>query len=148
MRNSKPILLVEDDDLDMMMVESALTNLNVQNQLVMKQDSEEALEYLRNQGHAKPFFILLDWNIPKMNGEEFLTIVKADDRLRKIPVVIFSASDMQEDIDKGFELGAAGYIVKSNDYEQSMDTIGAIIEYWTLCEQPPGGEEFYGKRTI
>ena len=140
MRNSKPILLVEDDDLDMMMVESALTNLKVQNQLIMKRDSEEALEFLRDRSHAEPFFILLDWRIPKMNGGEFLSIVKTDDRLKKIPVVILSASNIREDIDRGFELGAAGYIVKSKDHKQSVDTIGAIMEYWTLCEQPPSGE--------
>ncbi|OGP65364.1 MAG: hypothetical protein A2169_05145 [Deltaproteobacteria bacterium RBG_13_47_9] len=139
MRYSKQILLVEDDDLDMMMVESALTNLEVHNQLIMKRDSEDALDYLRNRSNVEPCFILLDWNIPKMNGEEFLTIVKADDRLKKIPVVILSTSNIREDIDKGFELGAAGYIVKSKDYEQSINTIGAIMKYWDLCEQPPSG---------
>ena len=140
MKNSKPILLIEDDDLDMMMVESTLRDLEVQNQLIMIRDSEDALDYLVNQGTAKPFFILLDWNMPGMNGHEFLSTIKVDDRLKRIPVIIFSTSSTREDIDKGFELGAAGYMVKPEDYEQSMNSVRAIMEYWTLCEQPPNGE--------
>jgi len=140
MRNSKPILLVEDDELDKMTVERALTDLRVKTQLVPTRDGKEALEYLRSRNNKKPCFILLDWNMPRMNGEEFLTIVKADDRLKKIPVVIHSTSGTRDDIDKGFELGAAGYMVKSQDYEKSMNAIRAIDQYWTLCEQPPNGE--------
>jgi CheY-like chemotaxis protein len=121
MRHYKPILLVEDDDVDTITVERALTDL-------------------KNQTNKKPCLILLDLNMPKMNGQEFLTIIKADDKLKKIPVVIHSTSNAREDINRSFELGAAGYMVKSQDYEKSKNTLSAIGKYWTLCEQPPNGE--------
>ncbi len=140
MRASKPILLVEDDEVDKMTIERAFTDLKVNIQLVPTYDGEEALDYLRSRENKKPCFILLDWNMPKMNGAEFLTIIKADNKLKKIPVVIHSTSSTREDINKSFELGAAGYMVKSQDYEESMNTIRAIDRYWTLCEQPPNGE--------
>ncbi len=140
MKTSKPILLVEDDEVDKMTIERVFTDLKVNIQLVPTHDGEEALDYLRSRNHKKPCFILLDWNMPKMNGAEFLTIIKADDRLKKIPVVIHSTSSTREDINKSFELGAAGYMVKSQDYQKSMNTIRTIDQYWTLCEQPPNGE--------
>lgn len=140
MRNFKPILLVEDDDVDKLTIERAFTDLNIKTQLVPTHDGQEALEYLRNKNSQKPCFILLDWNMPRMNGAEFLKTIKKDEKLRKIPVVIHSTSSTREDINKSFELGAAGYMVKSQNYEKSMDTIRAIGQYWTLCEQPPNGE--------
>ena len=140
MRTSKPILLVEDDDVDKLTIERAFTDLKIKTRLIPTHDGEEALEYLRNQNSKKPCFILLDWNMPKMNGAEFLKIIKTDDKLKKIPVVIHSTSSTREDINKSFELGAAGYMVKSQNYEKSMNTIRAIGQYWTLCEQPPNGE--------
>jgi CheY-like chemotaxis protein len=140
MRHYKPILLVEDDEVDKKTVERALTDLNDRTKLVQTHNGEEALTYLRNQTNRKPCLILLDLNMPKMNGREFLNIIKADDKLKKIPVVIHSTSSTREDINKSFELGAAGYMVKSQDYEKSKNTIRAIGQYWTLCEQPPNGE--------
>ncbi|MBN2181183.1 MAG: response regulator [Sedimentisphaerales bacterium] len=140
MINSKSILLVEDDEIDQMTVERALTDLSVKTQLVPTRNGSEALEYLQNRNNKRPCLILLDWNMPRMNGQEFLTIIKSDEQLKKIPVVIHSTSGAREDINKGFELGAAGYMVKSNDYEKSKNTIRAIGRYWTLCEQPPNGE--------
>lgn len=140
MRNSKPVLLVEDDDIDIMAIERAFSDLEIKTQLVKTHDGAEALEYLRGRNNKKPCFILLDWNMPRMNGREFLTIIKADEGLKKIPVVIHSTSSTREDINKGFELGAAGYMVKSQEYEKSMDMIRAIGRYWTLCEKPPNGD--------
>jgi CheY-like chemotaxis protein len=140
MRHYKPILLVEDDEVDKKTVERALTDLNDRTKLVQTHNGEEALTYLRNQTNRKPCLILLDLNMPKMNGQEFLNIIKADDKLKKIPVVIHSTSSTREDINKSFELGAAGYMVKSQDYEKSKNTIRTIGKYWTLCEQPPNGE--------
>ncbi len=140
MRTYKPILLVEDDDVDTLIIERAFTDLKIKTKLIPTHDGMEALEYLKNRNSKKPCFILLDWNMPKMNGAEFLKIIKTDDKLKKIPVVIHSTSSTREDINKSFELGAAGYMVKSQDYEKSMNTIRAIGQYWTLCEQPPNGE--------
>jgi len=140
MRNSKPILLIEDDDVDVMTVKRALRDLKVGNQLVPMGDGEQAISYLRAEINTKPCVILLDLNMPKMNGTEFLKIVKADHVLRKIPVVVLTTSSSEQDIANTFELGAAGYMIKSVDYHKFKETIKAIDLYWTLSELPANGE--------
>ncbi len=140
MQNSKPILLIEDDDVDVMTVNRALRDLKVTNQLVSIGDGEEAIEYLRDESATKPCIVLLDLNMPKMDGAEFLKIVKADKALKKIPVVILTTSNSDRDVIESFELGAAGYMVKSVDYEKFVETIRAINQYWTLSKLPSNGE--------
>jgi len=133
-------LLIEDDDVDVMTVKRALRDLKVANQLVPIGDGEEAIEYLRNESAAKPCLVLLDLNMPKMDGAEFLKIVKADKALKKIPVVILTTSNSDRDVIESFELGAAGYMVKSVDYEKFVETIRAIELYWTLSKLPSNGD--------
>ncbi len=140
MLNSKPILLIEDDDVDVMTVNRALKDSKVTNQLVSLGNGEEAIEYLRNENSAKPNIILLDLNMPKMDGTEFLRIVKADKELKKIPVVILTTSNSDRDVIEAFNLGAAGYMVKSVDYEKFVETIRAIDQYWTLSKLPSNGD--------
>jgi CheY-like chemotaxis protein len=140
MQNSKPILLIEDDDVDVMTVNRALRDLKVTNQLVSIGDGEEAIEYLRDESATKPCIVLLDLNMPKMDGAEFLKIVKADKALKKIPVVILTTSNSDRDVIESLELGAAGYMVKSVDYEKFVETIRAIDQYWTLSKLPSNGE--------
>ncbi len=126
MSNSKPILLIEDDNVDVMIVERAFKDLKITNQLVNMANGEEALEFLKTESNKKPCFILLDLNMPKMNGIEFLRIIKADEALKKIPVVVMTTSRAEQDIVESFRLGAAGYMVKSIDYKQFAETIMAI----------------------
>ncbi len=140
MQNSKPILLIEDDDVDVMTVKRAIRDLKVTNQLVSIGDGEEAIEYLRTESTTKPCIILLDLNMPKMDGAEFLKIVKADKALKKIPIVILTTSNSDRDVIESFERGAAGYMVKSVDYEKFVETIRAIDQYWTLSKLPSNGE--------
>ena len=140
MRNSKPILLVEDDDVDVMTVKRAFNDLKVTNQLVSTGNGEEALEYLRSQSNTKPSVILLDLNMPKMNGIEFLKTVKTDEALKKIPVVVLTTSGAEQDVVESFNLGAAGYMVKSVDYMKFVDIIRTIDMYWSLSELPFNGE--------
>ena len=140
MQDSKPILLVEDDNVDVMTVRRALKDLQVESQLISACDGEEALEYLRSSDNTKPRIIMLDLNMPKMNGTEFLRIVKADEALKKIPVVVLTTSSSEQDIVRSFELGAAGYMVKSVDYKKFIEIIRAINLYWNLSELPPNGE--------
>ncbi len=140
MRNSKkPILLIEDDRLDTMIVERALKDLKVTNPLVNGANGEEALKYLRDEANKKPCVILLDLNMPKMNGIEFLKITKADEVLKKIPVVVLTTSKDEQDVVESFELGVAGYIVKSADYKKFVETVRTINLYWTLSELPDRG---------
>ena len=140
MRNSKPILLVEDDTVDVMTVERALKDLRVASELVAIGDGEQALAYLRDDGNAKPCVILLDLNMPKMSGTEFMRIVKADEALRRIPVVVLTTSNSEQDISNSFGLGAAGYMVKSVDYKKFMEIIKTIDLYWTLSKLPANGD--------
>jgi CheY-like chemotaxis protein len=138
MRNLRPLLLVEDDQVDAMMVKRALKDLNVTNPLVHTLDGEEALEHLRNNGNKKPCVILLDLNMPKMNGIEFLKIIKADDELKKIPIVVLTTSEDIQDKFETFGLSVAGYIVKPADYQKFVEAIRTVNLYWTLSELPYG----------
>ena len=140
MRISKPILLIEDDNVDVMTVERVFRDLKIANQLVSTSNGEQALEYLRTNGNKKPCVILLDLNMPKMNGTEFLKIVKTDESLKKIPVVVLTTSSQQQDVVESFDLGAAGYMVKSVDYGKFVETIRTINLYWTLSELPSNGD--------
>ncbi len=139
MRNSKPILLVEDDNVDAMTVKRALKQLNVTNQLVHKINGEEALEYLKAESNGKPCVVLLDLNMPKMNGIEFLKIVKDDVELKSIPIVVLTTSQEQQDKVDSFKLSVAGYMLKSVDYQKFVETISMVNLYWTLSELPPNG---------
>ena len=138
MRNAKPVLLIEDDRVDAMTVRRALKDLKVTNQLICTTNGEEALEYLRDESKKKPCVILLDLNMPKMNGIEFLKIAKADDELKKIPVVALTTSNEGRDIAESFSLGISGYIVKPVDYKRFVEAIRVLELYWTLSELPDG----------
>lgn len=138
MRSSKPILLVEDDNIDAMTVKRAFKDLKVTNQLVHVVDGEEALQYLRNKNNKKPCVILLDLNMPKMNGIEFLKVKREDEELKKIPVVALTTSKEAPDINASFTLGVAGYIVKPVDYKNFVEAIRTLDLYWTLSELPDG----------
>jgi CheY-like chemotaxis protein len=136
MRNLKPVLLVEDDYVDAMTVKRAFSDLKVTNPLIHKLNGEEALEYLRGEGGQKPCVILLDLNMPKMNGIEFLKIAKADDELKKIPVIVLTTSKSDEDRVETFGLSVAGYMIKPTDYKKFVETVRVIDLYWSLSELP------------
>jgi CheY-like chemotaxis protein len=132
----KAILLVEDDEVDAMTVRRALKELHVSNPLAQVENGEEALTYLRAPNQVPPCLILLDLNMPVMGGIEFLQIVKNDAALRRIPVVVLTTSDEQQDKLASFDLGVAGYIRKPVDYRQFVEAVRAIDAYWTLSELP------------
>jgi CheY-like chemotaxis protein len=137
MRTLKPVLLVEDDNIDAMTVKRAFSDLKLKNPLIHKLNGEEALEYLRGKGNnQKPCVILLDLNMPKMNGIEFLKIAKADDELKGIPVVVLTTSKNDGDRVETFGLSVAGYMIKPTDYKKFMETIKVIDLYWALSELP------------
>lgn len=137
MQSSGSMLLVEDDNLDAAIVKRALNDLNVTNQLVHVANGEEALEYLRSKKSGKkPCIILLDLNMPKTNGVEFLRIVKADEALKRIPIVVLTASTQEQDVIETFNLGVAGYIVKPVDYVKFVESMRTVALYWTLSKLP------------
>jgi CheY-like chemotaxis protein len=138
MQDSKPILLVEDNRLDAMVVRHALDDLKVINELVHTAKGEEAMEYLKSETSEKPCLILLDLDMPKTNGVEFLRIIKADETLKKIPVVVLTASSEEQDVIETFKPGVAGYIVKPVDYIKFLEVMRKVSLYWTLSELPNG----------
>jgi len=133
---NKPILLVEDDQVDIMTVLRALKEIHVTNPLVNLENGEEALKYLRDPDSAKPCIILLDLNMPIMNGIEFLQVVKHDAQLKRIPVVVLTTSEEQQDKVNSFDLGVAGYMTKPVDYRPFVEVMRSIDTYWTISEMP------------
>ena len=136
MRNCKPVLLVEDDTIDAMTVRRAFKELSVTNPMEHRLNGEEAVAYLHDRSNELPCVILLDLNMPKMNGTEFLGVVKADPVLKRIPVVVLTTSNEERDIVESFKLGVAGYIIKPVDYRKFVEAIQTIDLYWTLSELP------------
>jgi len=136
MRNSKPILLVEDNDIDIMIIKRVFGDLEVPNKLVCLYDGKEALEFLRDRNNEKPCLIFLDLNMPRMNGWELLEIISTDDVLRDIPTVILTTSDMKDDYDRAetFRPTVIGYITKSPGYQQTVAVIRRQLEELNLLQ--------------
>ena len=136
MNKDKPILLVEDDEVDVMSVKRALRDLNVTNKLYHAGNGEEALEILRDPENERPSIILLDINMPRMNGIEFLKVIKMDPDLKLLPVIMLTTSRADIERNESFYSGAAGYMVKPVEYKQFVEVMRAINIYWTLSELP------------
>ena len=134
MNSSAPILLVEDDQVDTLAVKRAFKDIHVDNPLYVAEDGEVALSFLRDSSNSKPAFILLDLNMPRMGGLEFLEIIKNDVELRRLPVIILTTSQEEQDRFKGLDLGAAGYMVKPLNYNDFKVTIQTIYQYWSLSK--------------
>ena len=130
------ILLVEDDVVDVMTIQRAFKEINITNPVHVSGNGLEALDYLRNPQHPRPGIILLDLNMPKMNGIEFLQVVKKDNTFKSIPVVVLTTSKAEQDKVESFNLGVAGYMIKPVDYLQFVEVIKTINLYWTLSELP------------
>lgn len=136
MNSLSPILLVEDDAVDVMTVKRCLKELKIPNQLVVAGNGEEALQLLLTDGACRPCLILLDINMPKMNGLEFLQRLKIAPHLKKIPVVILTSSREESDITYCYETGIAGYMVKPVEYQHFVDIIKLLYGYWAKSELP------------
>jgi len=139
MSNTKPILLVEDDSVDAITVKRAFDDLGITKSLVHLTNGEDALEHLENEVNNKPSFVLLDLNMPKMNGIELLRAMKTNPALRLIPVIVLTTSREDRDVIDSFDLSVAGYVVKPIDYTQFVETIRTINMYWSLSQLPVKG---------
>ncbi|MBP8925134.1 MAG: response regulator [Pseudomonadales bacterium] len=137
MRTAKPILLVDDDQIDTMTVVRALKELHVTNRIEQVENGEAALSYLNDPAKDRPCLILLDLNMPVMGGIEFLRVVKGNGlNLKRIPVVVLTTSEEQQDKIQSFDLGVAGYIRKPVDYQRFVETMRTINAYWSVSELP------------
>lgn len=116
MDSFKPILHIEDDDIDAMAVARALKTLKISNELIRKVNGEDALNYLKNENNQKPGVILLDVNMPRMNGREFLWIAGKDPDLRKIPIIVLFTSDSDRDLTGTNVVGCISKSLGFNDF--------------------------------
>lgn len=131
------ILMADDDEDDRILAAEALKESRVINNFICVEDGEELLAYLRHQGryadtekYPNPSLILLDLNMPRLDGREALAQIKADPNLRGIPVVILTTSAAEDDMMKGYELGAASFITKPVTFEQLVDLMKTLGRYW------------------
>ncbi len=132
----KPILLVEDDRLFATLTKSVLKELRVPNKLVHAGNGKEALDYLNGNAADKPCLILLDLYMPQMTGIEFLRLLKSNDALKHIPVVVLTASSKAADVATSFELGAAEYLKKGADYNDLVYKMSGLMPYWSGIAVP------------
>ena len=128
------ILLVEDNPGDIRLTMEALKEAKVINNLTVLKDGAEALDFLRRQGRydtaIRPHLILLDLNLPKRTGHEVLTEIKADDNLKRIPVVVLTTSRDKQDVMKTYNLHANCYVTKPLDLEQFITVVKSIEDFW------------------
>ncbi|NOQ15324.1 MAG: response regulator [Methyloprofundus sp.] len=136
MNSIKPVLLVEDDAVDIMTVKRCFKRLKIPNELWVAESGEDALQRLNSCAETPPCIVLLDINMPRMNGLEFLKQFKNLPLANKIPVIMLTSSNEESDIDYCFSLGVAGYILKPIDYEKFVETIEVLDAYWSLSELP------------
>ena len=136
------ILLVEDDEVDVMNVKRAFKKYKIANPLYIAGNGLEALSMLRSQGEKPPSvpenrrLILLDLNMPKMNGLEFLHELRNDPDLKRTPVIVLTTSDEDRDRIEAYNLNVAGYILKPVTFVNFAEVMVALNKYWTLCEMP------------
>lgn len=148
METDMNIFIVEDDDLDVEILERGLRKVDSSVQLTRARDGVEALEILQADAEAqtlpRPYFILLDINMPRMNGHEFLARLRASETMKHALVFVFTTSADQADIDRAYRNNANGYIVKPNGSTGLKEVLQLLSGFWNICEHPeavgqPGG---------
>ena len=137
------ILLVEDNPGDVRLTKEGLKRAKVVNNLQVAEDGVEALAFLRREGEyahvARPDLILLDLNLPRKDGHEVLSELKADEELRYIPVVILTSSEAEEDVIRSYDLHANCYVTKPVNFEQFMHVVRSIEDFWLTVVRLPTG---------
>jgi CheY-like chemotaxis protein len=141
-RTAIQILLIEDDPGDVVMTREALATAKVLNELHVVDNGETAIAFLRREGDfedvPRPDIVLLDLNLPRLDGREVLALVKADESLRTIPVVVLTTSDAEEDVLRSYDLHANAYVTKPVDFEAFMQVVRQIDEFFLTVVRLPG----------
>jgi CheY-like chemotaxis protein len=141
----KRIVLVEDNANDVELTLAALSEINLANDVAVVRDGAEALDYLyrRNQFASRspgnPSVLLLDLKMPKVDGLDVLRAIKADDRLKTIPVVMLTSSREEQDLVCSYKLGANAYVVKPVDFRGFIDAVRKLGAFWAVVNEPPPG---------
>ncbi|GAP08980.1 response regulator containing a CheY-like receiver domain and an HTH DNA-binding domain [Bellilinea caldifistulae] len=135
----RPILLVEDNPMDLDLTRRAFSRRRVLNPIEVARDGEEAIDWIRHwdEGAPIPVLVLLDLKLPRVDGLEVLRRYKEHPLYRSIPVVVLTTSEEDRDIETAYRLGANSYIVKPVEFEKFVEVAAQIEVYWTLLNQPP-----------
>jgi CheY-like chemotaxis protein len=133
MTKSLNILLIEDDAIEVMKFNRVLKTLGLNHKIIEANNGEEALSILKDK-EIIPDIIILDLNMPKINGIEFLQILKEDDYLKFIPAIILTTSNNHKDVLECYKIGIAGYVLKPLKYEDYVERIRKMLEYWSTNE--------------
>jgi len=139
------ILLVEDDPRDVELTLTALDEYNLANEVVVAPDGEQALDYLYYRANymqrtrENPAVLLLDLKLPKISGLEVLEKIKADEQLKRIPVVVLTSSREEKDMLATYELGVNAYVVKPVDFHEFVNAIKQLGVFWAVINEPPPG---------
>jgi CheY-like chemotaxis protein len=140
-------MLVEDDPNDIELTLTALRGARLANEIIVKNDGEQALDYLLRRGGdagrvgAQPAVILLDLKMPKVDGHEVLRQIRANEELRLIPVVVLTSSREERDIYESYDNGANAYVVKPVDFDEFITAISKLGVFWAVLNEPPPGKE-------
>lgn len=127
------ILLIEDDMIEIMKLNRTISTLKLEHKIIEANNGEDALEILEQKDNL-PDIILLDLNMPKVNGIEFLNVLKKDDVLKYIPTIILTTSNNQKDLLECYKTGVAGYVIKPLKYEDYVSKIEKLLAYWSINE--------------
>lgn len=136
-REKRPLLLVEDDEVDVLSLERALARLPAVFPIEVARHGEAALQWLRSESHPLPFLILLDINMPRMNGHEFLAELRRDPMLRTLPVAVLTTSPHESDRERLYQLGIMAYLVKPTRSEEYVEMLRSLAEFWSFNSPPP-----------
>ncbi|MFT5846623.1 response regulator [Psychroserpens sp.] len=131
MSKTLKVLLIEDDTIEIMKLNRAMSSLNLKHQIFEANNGEDALQVLQKK-KIIPDIILLDLNMPKVSGIEFLTVLKNDDTLKYIPTIILTTSNNQKDLLECYKIGIAGYVLKPLKYEEYVSKIETLLSYWSI----------------
>nr|WP_321413571.1 response regulator [uncultured Allomuricauda sp.] len=127
------ILFIEDDVIETMKFQRTISKLETKHTLIEAKNGEEALAYLES-GKSLPDIILLDLNMPRMNGIEFLGILKKHDKIKYLPTIVLTTSENRDDLLECYKIGIAGYIIKPLKYEEYEAKLKTVLEYWNINE--------------
>jgi CheY-like chemotaxis protein len=133
MKKKLNILLIEDDFIEVMKINRTISTLSLSHNIMEANNGEEAMEVLEKTSQL-PDIILLDLHMPKINGIEFLIMMKSKVELRHIPVIILTTSSNHKDLKECYKIGISGYIVKPLKYEHYVEKIRVVLDYWSINE--------------
>lgn len=131
------ILFIEDDSIETMKLQRTISKLQLKHEITEAKNGEEALDLLRSK-NSLPDIVLLDLNMPRMSGTEFLKILKDDDVLKYLPTVVLTTSENRADLLECYRLGIAGYVIKPLKYEDYEAKLKKVLEYWDINELVKG----------